>query len=45
MTDNGDALGGDKKELDDKVIPEDAFISTDEPLRRARGRREEASSG
>ena len=32
MTDNGDALGGGKKELDHKVIPEDAFISPDEPM-------------
>ncbi len=32
MTDNSDALGEGKKELDDKLIPEDAFISPAEPM-------------
>lgn len=32
MTNNSDAPNGPRDEPDDKVIPEDAFISPDEPL-------------
>ena len=32
MTDNGKARSGKQKKVDDKVIPEEAFISPDEPM-------------
>ena len=32
MTDNGKVRSGKKKKVDDKVIPEEAFISPDEPM-------------
>ena len=32
MTYDGDGSNGDNRERDDKVVPEDAFISPDEPM-------------